>query len=178
MRIELRVETYAGGALSRLGHDLVFGLDAAVELESPGGESIVVPDNSTGDRVLASMPERAVLRATIELGTLRYLGVGAARKLDPTGLKPKDIREVEATALGRVLEVECYPRAEFRGQLASGGVEGALTFHGRTEAVRAECLSSGAIVCEFAPSRFGIVPYRALLGALRVADRVRVGWWG
>ena len=29
---------------------------------------------------------------------------------------------------------------------------------------------------EFAPSRFGIQPYRAFLGALKLDDRVRVSW--
>jgi len=110
-------------------------------------------------------------------------------------LSPDDIRTVEAQARGpKGLDAERYPviaftavRLELSGPAsgaagsARGVLAGVLELHGRTRQVRAplrarwtaESLDAEGEV-SVKQSDFGIEPYRALLGAIAVQDRVSV----
>jgi polyisoprenoid-binding protein YceI len=110
-------------------------------------------------------------------------------------LSPDDIRTVEAQARGpKGLDAERYPviaftadRLELSGPAsdaagsARGMLAGVLELHGRTRQVRAplrarwtaESLDAEGEV-SVKQSDFGIEPYRALLGAIAVQDRVSV----
>lgn len=110
----------------------------------------------TGDRVVAR----------VATDSLTVDGVVRHGSLDPTGLSAKDKREIEQNIREKVLHVRQFPEALFEGNEAG---EGTLTLHGRTLPI---VIRDGEV--EIVPSRWGIAPFRAMLGALRVQDRVRI----
>jgi polyisoprenoid-binding protein YceI len=100
-----------------------------------------------------------------------------------TPLSDGDRRDVTAMAL-RLLDVERHPTAEFRstgaepGDDTGGRLHGTLAVRGRTVPVTLEVSVTGprswTASCTVLQSTLGIPPYRAFLGALRLADPVRV----
>ncbi|MCA8925584.1 MAG: YceI family protein [Planctomycetes bacterium] len=109
---------------------------------------------------------------------LQLLGsVATDGQLSP--IKPRDQLEIERTARDTVLEARRYPEVVFRGEGSWEVLTGTLELHGAKQALTLRSERDGercAGQVEFAPSRFGIQPYRAFLGALKLDDRVRVSW--
>jgi polyisoprenoid-binding protein YceI len=101
------------------------------------------------------------------------------------GVKPlteRDRREIAATAR-RVLAADRYPEASFHAsgieQHGSGWViSGTFTLGGTSRPVRLEASPAGTgryrVAGSVTQSEFGIKPYTAFLGALRVRDEVVV----
>jgi hypothetical protein len=90
-------------------------------------------------------------------------------------------REVLKNAHDEVLQVRRHPEIVFRGKAeptADGWrVDGELTLVGRTDRVsvparRADGRLTGRV--DLTPSRWGIKPYKAMLGTLRLQDRVTI----
>ncbi len=158
-RIVLR--TFRDGLAATAGHDLV------IELPRWSGELVVGDDTA---------PESLEVR--IDLGTLAVReGTG--------GLKPltdRDRREIATTAR-RLLSTGPHPEAVFtanRFELSgdNGTIEGNLSIRGVTRPLRLQVsqpepgsyVGTGTLV----QSAYGIKPYTAFFGALKVRDAVDI----
>jgi polyisoprenoid-binding protein YceI len=150
------------GAGSSVGHDLTIeALDWSVEMSVP-----------------ETAPTDATVAARVELGPLAVrAGTGGAAPL-----ADKDRGDIENNAR-RTLEVDRHPTATFESTRVVTSddrttISGALTLHGVTAPIDVD-------VREMAPDRYrattvvsqsayGIKPYSAFLGALKVRDDVQV----
>jgi|SRR5262245_33014648 len=174
----LLLRTSRDGLAAQAGHDLT------IEVARWSGELTVIGElTGAGDR------RPVELAVVIDLGSLVVLeGTG--------GIKPlteRDRREIVATA-GKVLRTDRYPQARFvatgfepariGGESASeparwrGTVAGTLTVRDRSRPVRLDVTGGGErryrATATVVQSEFGIKPYTAFLGALRVRDAVEV----
>jgi polyisoprenoid-binding protein YceI len=161
--VECRIFTFKEGALSALAHDLELRVTRlSLELE--------------GQRRL---------RATFDARSLVVLH--ALRDGRPTTqLSAADRRKIEQTVTDDVLVVQRYPEIRFVGELqpvegaaprGAQTITGELTLHGRSRALslRGEP-HDGLLIVEttlYQPD-YGIKPYSALLGALKIRPEVRV----
>jgi polyisoprenoid-binding protein YceI len=159
---QMLLRTGRQGVGSTVGHDLTIQVtDWSVEADVPG----------TG-------PADATATARVALGSLAVLeGRGGA-----SPLSGKDRGEIENNAR-RTLAADRHPTATFESTRVVAGedratISGTLALHGVAAPIDVE-------VREVAPDRyratavvtqsaFGIKPYSALLGALRVRDEVEV----
>jgi polyisoprenoid-binding protein YceI len=173
----LLLRTSRDGLAAQAGHDLT------IEVVRWSGELTVA-----GDR------QPAELAVVIDLGSLVVVaGTG--------GIKPlteRDRRQIVSTA-GKVLQTDRYPEARFvatgfepdpsqtRAAQWRGAVSGMLTIRDRSRPLRLEVADVGAVpgigeagghryrtTATVVQSDYGIKPYTALLGALRVRDAVDV----
>lgn len=127
---------------------------------------------------VAEQPMGCRLRARADLTSLRALdGHGGATPLTEEGL-----RKIESNA-ARILGSGTHPEVTFVSTAVSGGwdsgrVEGELTIRGVTlpQAFQVQRLGDGShrLSGSIAQSRFGIKPYSAMMGALRLGDEVSV----
>jgi len=154
----LFVETFREGMLSALGHDLCIAVER-FELRVDRGQ----------------------LTGSVELASLRVLGCLRRGQLDATVPSPSERAEIEQRMRGEILAASRHPRASVRGTVQPSGSDwtlaGTLELKGRAEPLRARIGRAGDQLVssiELRPSAFGIAPFRALGGALRIADRVLV----
>ncbi|WP_149359172.1 YceI family protein [Lolliginicoccus suaedae] len=159
---QLAVRTSRAGVGARVGHDLVIG---AAEWSA----RVIVPPSGPGDATIA---------ATIQTGSL---AISAATG----GVKPmsgSDRRTTEKNMRG-VLDPRAFPTATFAstsitidgttlrvdGDLALLGAARPVTLTGTID-------ESGQVevTAQVRQSRWGITPFSAFLGALRLADDVTV----
>jgi YceI-like domain len=165
----LLVWTYKEGLLSRVAHDLQL---EATDLRAP----VTLEDGKLSVEVVAGV---AGLRAR---GQVKKGG-------EVVPLKPSDHVDIEANMAGaKVLDATRHPEIRFHGQGAFEGegplkLEGTLTIRGVTQpmnlAVRVTRSPEGHRVdgeVELRQTEFQIKPYSALMGALKVQDRIRVTW--
>jgi polyisoprenoid-binding protein YceI len=154
----IRIFTFKQGMLSAVAHDLRLSL-CGYELDLDGGK----------------------LRFSADPASIRVDGVMRTQQLDQTTLDAAARAEIERTLREQILHVQEHPRITFSGSLALEGpaaaVEGALVMCGvakplRLSATRGDAGFSGQV--ELRPSDWGIRPYRALLGAIKLQDRVIV----
>lgn len=163
-RGRLLLRTSRDGLAAQAGHDLTIEVTRwTAELTGPAE-----PAEPTG------------LAVTIELGSLAVLaGTGGVKPLSD-----RDRREIVATA-GKVLQVDRYPQATFVGtgfepvaDGRGGTVSGTLTIRDRARPLRLEVADEGdaryRATATVVQSEYGIKPYTAFLGALRVRDAVGV----
>ena len=159
-RARLELFTFKRGLLAAVGHDLCLGVDE-LELELSAG----------------------TLRAWFALDSLRVLGAmqrGALVRHEPS---EHDRRAILDTARREILHSEHHPRAQLNGTLEvrGGGAElrAELTLHGVTRPllIAVPLAPAGATLTvrtELQPSLWGIAPFSALGGALKLQDRVQV----
>lgn len=148
--------TFKEGLLAGVGHDMRLRLDRAeIELE---GETI---------------------RARVPLAGLVVEGAVRDGVVQPAALDARQRADIERAARQDVLRVARHPTAEFTGTAkpAQGGfdVRGTLALAGRSAPLACRIDGAGpGYQARFTlrPSTWGIAPYRALLGALRLQDRV------
>jgi YceI-like domain len=154
----LTVETSRRGAASKAGHDLVIEVtswsaeldtakDPAITLTADGG-SLRVRDGTGGVTELGD-DDKAGIEQTIDEEVLKRTPIefrSSALELDPDG-----------------------SRTTVHGELELAGTRHPLSFELRSEDGR---LSGHATVRQ---SDWGIKPYTALFGTLKVADEVEVG---
>jgi polyisoprenoid-binding protein YceI len=159
-RIVLR--TFRDGLAAQAGHDLI------IEVTRWSGELTVAEDLAPSE-----------LAVRIDMGSLSVrTGTG--------GLKPltdRDRREIAATAR-KVLSADRHPAASFTASGFEPGSAGGGVIHGTLALAGAErpiLLSvnentSGGYhaTTSVVQSEFGLTPYSAFLGALRVRDAVDV----
>ncbi len=158
-RITLR--TFRDGLAAQVGHDLT------IEAVTWSGELVVAPDLTP-----------ASLSVSVDLGALVVqAGTG--------GIKPltdRDKREIAVSAR-KVLSADRHPEATFTatsfepGQDHAGGIiVGTLTLCGRSQPQRLQVTQSAPgryrATTTIRQTSFGIKPYSAFLGSLRVADAV------
>jgi hypothetical protein len=147
------------GVLSAVGHDL--------KLRAGRFTIEVGPDS---------------VRATFDLSSIAVVAALRGGSEDPGALSARDRQEIERNCGSEVLEVRKFPEATFvssavRATDAGWIVTGALGLHGRTLEgefeVRRENGRAVARV-DLDVRRFGIKPYSAMLGALKVQPVVTV----
>lgn len=157
-RGKLTVFTFKEGLLSRVAHDLQLEL----------GELQITLD---GEVVRGEFPLRAIrLVGPVEGGVVRPEQYDAGRRAD-----------VERAMNEDILHTERDPTAVFTGRATPRGegfaVEGELALAGGRAPLAFEVRREGAAyraTFELQPSRWGIPQYRAMLGAIRLQDRVRL----
>jgi polyisoprenoid-binding protein YceI len=155
------VLVFREGLLSAVGHDLLLratALEVAVDRDAPA------------------------LTARVDARSLRVVGAMRDGRPLPGGLRPEDVRDIERTIVTEVLRAARFPEIRFAStgvRAAEGGyqVQGTLALAGATRPLvlpvrRAE----GRLATEVTlrQPEFGIRPYRAMLGALRVKPEVVV----
>jgi YceI-like domain len=151
---EVLVFTFKEGLLSAMAHDLKLKL-GRFTLELDG----------------------QALGATFELGTLKVVSPRRDGR-DDAGLLPTRLyEEIEKNARDDVLQTKKYPSARYAAVVGDGEVAGQLTLHGVTREVR--CKRSQTATHEVAEAwldvrDFGLKPYSAMLGTLKVQPRVQV----
>jgi polyisoprenoid-binding protein YceI len=158
----LFLRTRREGFGSKAGHDLT------IEVTDWSGQ-LEVPETGPADTKVS---------ARFQLGSLTVReGTGGARPLTE-----KDRGDVEANAR-RTLNVDRYPTGTYESQQVAGDAEGCtirgvLTLHGtatpvdvRVSRVGPDRYRASAVVKQ---SAYGIKPYSAFLGALKVRDDVEL----
>jgi hypothetical protein len=156
LRATVNVSTFKAGLLSRLAHDLRLSV-GTFEIALQGSH----------------------VRAWFELDSLRVDGIVRSGVVDPDGLSDQDKARITRTIREEILLTGAHPRAEYTGQLRPTGdawsVDGTLRLRGVSSQQPCAIERSGRSVLvrsELVPSRFGIRPYAALGGAIRLQDRV------
>lgn len=158
---DCRVFTYKEGLLSAVAHDLELSV-GAFEIE------------------LAE--DRARLSASFDPRSIVVVDAIVEGKRSPGSLSAKDKQKIQANLVSDVIAVKKHPRIRFestelrddgdgwtvRGRLELNGVTKELTVRARREGEQAV-----AEVVLHQPD-FGIKPYSAMLGALKVKPEVRV----
>lgn len=161
-RGRLILRTSRQGVAATAGHDLTIEVD-----------------RWSGAVRVADEPADGSVEVTVQLATLRVVeGTGG---LAP--LSDRDRREIALTAR-RLLDADSRPEATFvstaiRASPGGGGViEGTLTLRGRGHPLELTVTALGGgryrAVGEVAQTNYGIKPYTAFFGALKVADLVRI----
>lgn len=160
----LRVNTARSGLGRRAGHDLI------LEITRWSGQASVDP----------AEPANSTVNAEIEADSFEVReGKGGVMPL--TG---SDRDEIAKIIREKVLHTSEHPAITFRSTRVQGTpeaftVEGELTIMGRTRAVTVsgrvsgDRLTGGATVVQ---SQWGIKPYSALFGQLKVADPVEIAF--
>ncbi len=159
---QLLIRTARTGLGARAGHDLTLEVtrwrgSVAVDTASPAASAVAV------EAEVASIEVRA--------------GTG--------GLKPltdADRAEIRQTMSGRILQAARYPTISFRSTLVGGSpeafwIEGDLTIAGTTQPVTVHGSLAGGRArgsATLTQSQWGIKPYSAFFGALRLRDEVEV----
>jgi polyisoprenoid-binding protein YceI len=146
---ECRVFTFKEGLLSPLGHDLELRV---------GRFTIDVSD------------DRRTVEAKLDAGSLRV----AAARVDGRSedVSARDRASIEKTIVDDVLHARKYPEILFCSiSVEDREIRGTLTLHGRSREIRCAHEVAGArhtASVRLEQPQFGITPYRAMLGALRV----------
>lgn len=155
---EVFLYTFKEGILSAIAHDLRLRLKR-FRLEFDGAEVV--------GKFIAS--------------SLVVDGVMLGEKLDDTVLSDRDKSKIRAAVLGEVLRTSEFDKVVFRGRVSQEGAilvaKGELEMVGTKQPLRVQArLREGRYVgeIELTPSLWGVRPYRALGGTLKVQDRVRV----
>ena len=149
------VFTFRQGVLAAVGHDLKLRPER-FEIEADGHS----------------------VRARFDAGSLRVVAAMRGGREDPAALSERDRQDIERSCAREVLEAQRFPEITFTSnEIRPDAVRGTLSLHGREHsgefAVRR---AEGRAVAdvELDVRRFGIRPYSAMLGALRVSPMVRV----
>ncbi len=160
---QLLVKVFKEGMAARMGHDLVF------EVKSWSAEATMDPSDLSRTQIEASaeVPSFSIIEAT---GGAKPLG-----RSDRSDIK-KNIEE-------KVLNTARFPSISFRSTGVNsadgtrGTISGELTIAGTTQpadiqvAVNGDRLKATLTVVQ---SKWGIKPFSALMGALKVRDTVEV----
>ncbi|MCC6764576.1 MAG: YceI family protein [Deltaproteobacteria bacterium] len=158
---ECRVLTYKEGLLSAVAHDLEIRVTA-----------FTITIDETAWRV----------EARFDATSLRVVGAVRDGVVDPRELSASDQRTIEGTIVRDVLDASRYPEIRFVSEAATGrgdvlAVRGRLDLHGHTRDVTVMAhRESPSWVAEARLHQpdFGIRPYSAMLGTLRVRADVVV----
>jgi polyisoprenoid-binding protein YceI len=154
----LRVYVFRRGALAAVGHDLQ--LDA---------------------RLLTLAVDGLRVRAECRLEALEVAGAIKGGALDAAAFSAQEKREIQENMRRQVLQIDRFPTAVYEGVGTEDGggylIRGSLSLHGVKRELEARVRPRGPdLVAELTVDQpsFGIKPFKALLGALKVADEVKV----
>ncbi len=155
------VFTFREGLLSAAGHDLQLrATEFAIEVDD----------------------ETRAIEARFAADSLRVVGAIRGGQLARTTLRAQDKHEIESNISRYVLQPEKFPEIHFvssgiddkRGSFL---VKGTLAMHGRRRSIKVTVRreeKAYAAECTLHQPDFGIAPYSALLGTLRIAPEVKV----
>lgn len=154
----LRLRTGRQGLAAQVGHDLT------IEVTRWSGRVTV------GDT-----PADSSVQVTVDTGSLRVVeGVGGV-----TPLSEKDKGEIARNAR-KILNADRQPEATFRADTldSTTALTGTLTILGRTNSLELRITELGdsrfSAAGRVNQSDYGIKPYTALFGALKLADAIEV----
>lgn len=155
---DVRLFTYKDGFLSAIAHDLQLTVKRF---------RVEVRDDAVSGFF---MPESIVVDGAVKDG-----------KIDPRALSDKDKAKIRTTMASEVLRTSEFGKVSFSGTVSREGLalvaRGELELVGRRVEIEVPMRQKGGTVTgdvEIQPSRWGIKPYRALGGTLKLQDRVRV----
>lgn len=113
-------------------------------------------------------------RLDLDAGSLKVASPMKDGQENPSAIPQLLWGEIEKNMNADVLEVKRHPRIEFvTTRVTDTEVVGRLTLHGQSHELRGT--RSGRVVeFRFEQRRFGIKPFSAMLGSLKVKDEVRV----
>lgn len=159
MHADIHVFTFKTGLLARVAHDLRLRVQR-YELHVQEGR----------------------VRGHCDATSLVVEGVMSARGLDSAGLSARDKQQIEDTIRSEILCSEQHPRVELQADITMDArnvleLQGELRVRGRAQPVRLRLEQQGDHLhgaVELTPSAYGIAPYKALGGAIKLQDRVRV----
>ena len=159
MHANIHVFTFKAGLLARVAHDLRLTVQRH-ELTLQGGK----------------------LRGHCATDSLVVDGAMTSHGLDTGALSEGDKRQILETLREEILHSDRHPRVELDADVsadAQGTVEvrGSLRVRGQARPLHVQLQRSGDRLTgafELTPSEFGIAPYKALAGAIKLQDRVRV----
>lgn len=155
------VFTYKEGLLSSVAHDLKIRVSRfTIEVDDESHE----------------------VTATFDAGSLKVVCAMKDGRENPRALRDKDRRDIEANIQKDVLHGGRHPEIVFRStstEKRGDGwtIAGELTLHGKSRPLRTTASTEGEdLVAEVTLHQpdFGIKPYRAALGTLKVQADVRV----
>ena len=156
---ECHVFTYKDGLLSRVGHDLKLRCDRF--------QGVLKPD-----------------RVEVNFDASAWTVVGALRdgRVNPGALSSKDERQIVDNIRKGVLHPDRFPKIRFtstalRREPRELNIEGTLELHGVTKPIvaRARQVDKHYLAeVELHTPDFGIPPFTALLGTLKVKPKVKV----
>lgn len=158
--------------------DLVLGTTSEGPMARMGHALRILVEDWSGVLEVGQEPAACRLQVWARLASLRALdGHGGAVPLTEEGL-----RKIESNA-AKILDSENHPEVHFvstatTGSWEQGTVTGELTIHGITAAqsfrVCREPDGGHRLTGTITQSRFGIQPYTAMMGALRLGDDISV----
>ncbi len=158
---QIHVFTFKDGLLARLAHDLRLGLDRfSLSVE--------------GTKVTGQFwPTSLQVHGTIDHG-----------RLNEDGINAKDKQKIAKTIQKEILKTSNHPQVSFegQGQLIKEGtyeVQGKLTLLGRSAPLTLKVQEKDGQYtgeADFTPSQWGIKPYKALAGAIKLQDRLRISF--
>ena len=156
MREWVRVYTYKTGLLSPVAHDLQLSLERW-EIHREG----------TG----------LVFQARLK--SLRIDGPVVRGKLEPRGISDRDRAKIRGHIGDTILCTREHPLAIFKGQQVGSMLRGPLRMRGQAQEISFALQEEngqlkGAV--EIQPSRWGIAPFKALGGAIKLKDHVRIAF--
>lgn len=159
---EALVFTFKDGLLSKVAHDLKIQISRfSVDLDATAGQIVAEFDPSS----------------------LRVVNAVHDGNEDPKALSEGDKEKIGSQIQKEVLETDKYSSVKFVStrvtRRADGGysITGDLTLHGATRPISAETrVEGGRQVAEVELNQpdFGVVPYKAMMGTLKVKPAVRV----
>lgn len=149
------VYTYKQGLLSAIAHDLkIEATDFEVTRE---GDQLAARFDPAGLKVLCAMKRGSE---------------------NPKALSDKDKAEIEENILKDVLHRDDHPSIEFESSaLGSAKVEGTLKMHGQSKPIAIAFSQQGeeqVAEVEIDQRDFGIKPFKALAGTLKVKPTIKV----
>jgi hypothetical protein len=158
MEATIHVFTFREGLLGKLGHDLRLSL-SRFDIRARGSEIV----------------------ASFEPGSLAVDGAVVNGRVDATVPSSADRKKIHDTLCGEVLRTREHPEARLvartSSRVAPYRISGTLTLCGVSRAINMVLEDRrGRLIgaLELNPSHWGVKPYRALGGALRVSDRIIV----
>lgn len=163
MRAELKIFTFKEGMLARMAHDL--------RLSLPDWEATLVDGR---------------IDATFRVASIAIDGVAHGPSVELDTLSASDRRKILSAVDTEILHIKQFPTVRYEGPVHVGAdgilVDGKLTLRGVTRECRCKLQAHGpawTTEVTVVPSQFGIPPFKALAGAIRLQDRVvvRVSLW-
>jgi hypothetical protein len=126
--------------------------------------------------------EDGAISARFDAASLRVVCAQQGGRDAPQALSARDRGEIEATIVRDVLDARRHPLIEFRStrverQGAAARIEGSLRLRGRERPISFEAVRDGdraTVGVRLHQPDFGIRPYTAMLGALKIKPDVEV----
>lgn len=156
MREWLRVYTYKAGLLSPMAHDLQISL-SRWDLQPEGTYWLFQADASH----------------------LEIDGPIVRGQLEQRGITDRDRRKIKGHIRDTILNTRAHPKITFRGRPHGDLLEGELRLRGSVQKVAIILSQEGPLIrgeVEIQPSRWGIAPFKALGGTIKLQDRIRVAF--